>query len=140
MQDSCWMQLTANPIITSIHFTLFYFRFSFDHRFLLSFLSGEGGRTHEATVLYKRLASRLAMKWEYPYCSTMSWLSCHLMISLLCSAIQCIWGAHSTCGHKTKSPPPTWSTLNFEDCVLTIWIFNYMFSHTLMFTMFLLLI
>lgn len=40
------------------------------------------------------------------YSSTMSWLHCRVTFSLLCSAIQCIRGARSSCGHACKSPPP----------------------------------
>ena len=69
-------------------------------------LSATGGMANEATTFYKRLASCLALKWDYPYSSTMSWLRCRLTFSLLRSAIQCIRGARSSCGHATKSPPP----------------------------------
>ena len=68
-------------------------------------LSATGGMANEATTFYKRLASCLAMKWDHPYPSTMSWLRCRLTFSLLRSAIQCIRGARSSCGHATKSPP-----------------------------------
>ena len=56
-------------------------------------LSVTGGMANEATTFYKRLASCLAMKWDYPYSSTMSWLRCRPTFSLLRSAIQCIRGA-----------------------------------------------
>lgn len=69
-------------------------------------LSATGGMSNEATAFYKRLASCLAMKWDHSYSSTMSWLRCRLTFSLLRSAIQCIRGARSRCGHATKSPPP----------------------------------
>ena len=62
-------------------------------------LSATGGIANEATTFYKRLASCLAMKWDYPYSSTMSWLRCRLTFFLLRSAIQCIRGARSSCGH-----------------------------------------
>ena len=68
-------------------------------------LSATGGMAKEATVFYKRLASCLAMKLDCPYSSTMSWLRCRLTFSLLRSAIQCIRGARSHCGHATKFPP-----------------------------------
>ena len=35
-------------------------------------LSATGGMANEATTFYKRLASRLATKWDHPYSSTMS--------------------------------------------------------------------
>ena len=48
---------------------------------------------------YKRLASQLAVKWDQPYSVTMGWLQCGLSYSLLRSSIQCLRGAHSSCGH-----------------------------------------
>ena len=65
-------------------------------------LSATGGLANEATTFYKRLASCLVTKWDYSYSSTMSWLRCRLMFSLLRSAIQCIKGARSSSGHATK--------------------------------------
>ena len=58
--------------------------------FILLVLSATGGLANQASVLYKRLASSLAMKWEQPYRLTMSWLRNKLTFSLLCSAIHCI--------------------------------------------------
>ena len=69
-------------------------------------LSATGGIASEATVFYKRLASCLATKWDQHYSPTMSWLCCRLIYSLLRSAIQCIRGARSSCGHVAKSPTP----------------------------------
>ncbi len=69
-------------------------------------LSATGGMANEATHFYKRLASCLANKWDHTYSSTMSWLRCRLTFSLLRSAIQCIRGARSSCGHACKSVPP----------------------------------
>ena len=69
-------------------------------------LSATGGLAVEATVFYKRLASLLAMKWDQPYSSTLSWLRCRLNFSLLRSAIQCIRGARSSIGQAMKTPPP----------------------------------
>ena len=77
-----------------------------NHSFTPLVLSATGGMANEATTLYKRLASRLATKWDHPYSSTMSWLRCRLSFSLLRSCIQCIRGARSSCGHVIKSPPP----------------------------------
>ena len=68
--------------------------------------SATGGMANEATVFYKRLASCLAMKWDQSYSSTLSWLRCCLTFSLLCSAIQCVRGACSSCSCAAKSPPP----------------------------------
>ena len=59
--------------------------------------------------VYKRLASCLATKWDQPYSPTtvtMSWLHC-LTFSLLQSAMQCIRGAHSSCGHAAKFQIPS---------------------------------
>ena len=69
-------------------------------------LSATGGMANEATTFYKRLASCLAIKWDHSYSSTMSWLRCRLTFSLLRSAIQCIRGARSSCGHATTSHRP----------------------------------
>ena len=49
--------------------------------------------------LIKRLAARLADKWKEPHSKTMAWLRCRLTFSLLRSAIQCIRGGLSSCGH-----------------------------------------
>ena len=79
----------------------------------LLLLSATGGMANEATIFYKRLASCLATKWDQPYSPTMSWLHCRLT-SLLRSAIQCIRGARSSCGHATKSPTPPMDLVNSE--------------------------
>ena len=62
-------------------------------------LSASGGFAREATNFYKRLASRLADKWDQPYSLTMSWLRCTISFALLRSAIQWIRGARSSGGH-----------------------------------------
>ena len=67
-------------------------------------LAATGGLASEANNFYKRLASLLAAKWNNPYNSTLSWLRCRLSFSLLRSAIRCIRGARSSCGHALKSP------------------------------------
>ena len=41
-------------------------------------LSASGGMAREATNFYKNLASKLAMKWNQSYSTTISWLHCHL--------------------------------------------------------------
>ena len=64
-----------------------------------------GDLASEATTFYKRLAARLAEKWEQPYSSTIAWLRCRLTFFLLRSAIQCIRGVRSSIGHAFKSPP-----------------------------------
>ena len=68
--------------------------------------SATGGMAKQCSTFYKRLASRLAEKWEQPYSSTLSWVRCRLSFSLLRSAIQCIRGARSSCGHASKPTPP----------------------------------
>ena len=67
-------------------------------------LSATGGMANEANTFYKRLASCLTIKRDQSYSPAMSWLRCRLTFSLLRSAIQCIRGARSSCGHATRSP------------------------------------
>lgn len=43
------------------------------------------GMANEATLFYKRHASCLAVKWDYPHSSTMSWLCCRPTFSPLLS-------------------------------------------------------
>ena len=69
-------------------------------------MSATGGMANQATVFYKRLASSLATKWEQPYSKTMSWLRNRITFSLLRSAIQCIRGSRSRCGHAGRIPNP----------------------------------
>ena len=69
---------------------------------------------NEATGFYKRLACCLATKWDQSYSSTLSWLHCRLTFSLLWCAIQCIRGAHSSCGHVAKSQTPPIDLVNSE--------------------------
>ena len=69
-------------------------------------LSATGGMAKQSTTFYKRLASRLAEKWDQPYSSTLYWLRVRLSFSLLRSAIQCIRGARSSRGHAVKSSSP----------------------------------
>ena len=66
-------------------------------------LSASGGLAKEATNFYKRLASKLAEKWDHSYSLTMNWLRCTLSFALLRSAIQCVQGARSTRGHAVKA-------------------------------------
>lgn len=68
-------------------------------------MSATGGMANEATLFYKRLASRIAEKWDHPYSSTMAWLRCRITFSMLRSAIQCIRGARSSIGHAAKVAP-----------------------------------
>ena len=65
-------------------------------------LSASGSMAVEATHFYKRLASRLAEKWDETYSSTMAWLRCKISFSLLHSAIQSLRSARSSNGHPVK--------------------------------------
>ena len=67
--------------------------------------SASGVMGHEASVFYKRLASLLSDKWNYPYATVLGWIRCRLSFCLLRSAIQCIRGARSSQGHYIKSVP-----------------------------------
>ena len=67
-------------------------------------MAATGGLANEANIFYKRLASKLALKWDTLYSSTLCWLRCHLSFSLLRSSIQAIRGARSSRGHPIKSP------------------------------------
>jgi len=69
-------------------------------------LSATVGMANQATVFYKRLATLLALKWDQPYSSTMSWLRSRLTFSLLRSAIQSIRGARSCCGRAARFTNP----------------------------------
>ena len=66
--------------------------------------SATGGMAKQSTTFYKRLASLLADKWDHTY--TLYRLRCRLSFSLLRSAIQCIRGARSSCGHAIHSSSP----------------------------------
>ena len=71
-------------------------------------LSATGGWADKASVFYKRLASLLSDKWGQMYSSTMNWLRCILLFSLLRSAIHCIRGSRSSkrhLAHKGSNPP-----------------------------------
>ena len=68
-------------------------------------LSATGGLAKQAEIFYKRLASLLASKRDQQYGKTLSWLRCKLCYCLLRSAIQCIRGALSSCGHAVSSTP-----------------------------------
>ena len=67
-------------------------------------LAANGGMAKEAETFYKRFASLLAAKWDNHYNTTLAWIRCRLCLSLLRSAIICIRGTRSRCGHALKSP------------------------------------
>ena len=60
--------------------------------------TSSGGMGPTAKVVYKKLASMLAMKQNRPYSQTMDWLRCTLSFSLLRSAIMCLRGSRSRAG------------------------------------------
>jgi hypothetical protein len=66
-------------------------------------LSTTGGMGPIATTFYKRLADRLASKWNSSYSQTIGWLRCRLSFSLLRSSILCIRGARSVLPRNTFS-------------------------------------
>ena len=68
--------------------------------------SATGGMGKQGTTFYKRMACLLADKWDQPYSSILCWLRCRISFSLLRSAIQCIRGARSSCGHPIKEFHP----------------------------------
>ena len=68
-------------------------------------LSTTGGMGPIATTFYKRLADRLASKWNSSYSQTIGWLRCRLSFSLLRSSILCIRGARSAKGRVPCSVP-----------------------------------
>lgn len=65
-------------------------------------MSCTGGLGNGSKVFYKRLASLLALKWNQPYSTTISWIRCCLSYSLIRSSIRCIRGHRSTCGHPVR--------------------------------------
>ncbi len=73
--------------------------------FIRLVMSATGGMAKEAINFYKRLACLLAAKWDQHCSSTLYWLRCRISFSLLRSAIQCIRGARSSCGHPIKLAP-----------------------------------
>ena len=79
--------------------------------------STTGGMEMTATVVYKRLASLIAEKYEKPYSKTTQWNWCRLSYSLLRSAIMCLHGSrssrHNPAHHKifgdTLTLPTHWA-------------------------------
>ena len=69
-------------------------------------LSATGEMGREATCFYKRLASMLAQKWDHSYSTTLCWLRCRLTFSPICSAIQSLRGARSSCCPLPSSNRP----------------------------------
>ena len=65
--------------------------------------STSGGMGNTATIVYKRLVSLHAEKFDKPYSKTIHWLRCRLSFSLLHSSIMCIRGSRSAF-HRLVSP------------------------------------
>ena len=65
--------------------------------------STSGGMGNTATIVYKRLASLHAEKFDKPYSKTIHWLRCRLSFSLLRLSIMCIRGSRSAF-HRPASP------------------------------------
>ena len=65
--------------------------------------STSGGLGPIGTVVYKRIASLIAEKWDQPYSRTLFWLRCKLSFSLLRSAIMCIQGSRSSYHHPSRT-------------------------------------
>ena len=63
--------------------------------------STSGGMGNTATVVYKRIATLHAEKFDKPYSKTIHWLRCRLTFSLLRSAIMCLRGSRSTVHHPS---------------------------------------
>ena len=64
--------------------------------------SSTGGLGQEAKVMFKRLGSLLAAKWNKPYSATFSYISCSMSFSLLQSSVSCIRGHRFTCGDPMR--------------------------------------
>ena len=65
-------------------------------------LSATGGMGNEATIFYKRLATLLTQKWDFPYSTTLCWLWCRLSYSLLRSSNQRCQILSGTCSEVTN--------------------------------------
>ena len=62
-------------------------------------LSSTGGWGPSAIIMYKRLASLIAMKHAASYSETMRMIRCKIAFSSIDSAVMCLRGARST-SHK----------------------------------------
>ena len=71
------------------------------------------GMGNTATVVYKRLASLHADKFEKPYSKITHWLRCRLSFSLLCSSIMCIRGSRSAI-YRSAVPCSSETTLTLS--------------------------
>ena len=66
--------------------------------------STTGGMGTTATVVYKRIASLIAEKYEKPCSMTIHWIRCKLSFSLLRSSIMCLRGSRSALHHPANPP------------------------------------
>ena len=64
--------------------------------------STAGGMGPIATVVYKRLASLIAMKLQKPYSQILRWIRCKLSFSLIRSTIRCLRGSRSSLHHPAR--------------------------------------
>ena len=64
--------------------------------------SAAGGMGPTANVVYKKLASMIAIKHNQSYSQTVNWLRCRLSFSLLRSSIMCIRGSRSSANHPAN--------------------------------------
>ena len=76
-----------------------------EHASFTPIVLSTGGMGPCATTFYKRLADRLASKWNSSYSQTIGWLRCRLSFSLLRSSILCIRRARSSKGRVPCSVP-----------------------------------
>ena len=89
----------------------------------LSF-SATGEMADEACNFYKCIAPLLCDKWSETYTSVIKCLRCCLSFSLLCSAIRCVRGSHSSSGSFFGLSWPallSWYRLKLD---LLLWFYN----------------
>ena len=65
--------------------------------------STAGGMGPAASVVFKRLASMISTKTDWPYSRVLHWLRCRLGFSLLRSSIMCLRGARFSYHHPIKN-------------------------------------
>jgi len=58
-----------------------------------------GGMRPSATTVFRKLASKLANKWNVNYSCCLFWLRCKLCFSLLRSGMMCLRGHQSSTSH-----------------------------------------
>ena len=79
-----------------------------------------GGLGCLANTMYKCLASMLSSKWDQSYSTTMGWLRCRLLFSLLCTSILSIRGARSASGNFVRSSHLPVDLMTVESQVSTL--------------------